>query len=117
MASGFTFRGGDLSANLAVFDARVTTGISASVDFVASGAEGQLKTDAPWTDRTGAARTGLHTDTDHEARAWTLVLAHAVNYGIWLETGHNQQYAVILKVLVDSGNRLMAILEGLFRRI
>jgi len=111
------WRGGDLSLSIGQFDARMQAGVSATVDFVAGGAEGQLKTQAPWTDRTGAARSGLHASTDHGYRAWTIVLAHAVNYGIWLETIQNGQYAVILKVLVDAGNRLMALLEGLFRRI
>jgi hypothetical protein len=117
MASGFEFRGGDLAVNLGTFESRISMGVSATVDFVGAGAEGQMKTQAPWTDRTGAARTGLHTSTENGLRAWTLVLAHAVNYGIWLETIQSGRYAIILKVLVDAGNRIMALLEGLFGRI
>jgi hypothetical protein len=117
MASGFNFRGGDLAFNLASFNDRVAAGVSASVEYQAAVSEGMLKGEAPWTDRTGAARSGLHTDTDLGLRAWTLILAHSVSYGVWLETANNQQYAVILRVLVESGNQLMATLEGLFRRI
>lgn len=119
MASEFTFKADQLALNITEFDAKIHGAISAIVDYNAPIAEGQMKSEAPWTDQTGAARTGLHAQTDIDQRAWTLILAHAVNYGIWLETRNdfNGRYAIILKVLVDTGNRLMAQLEGLFGKV
>lgn len=117
MASGFHFDRGQIEVALGEFDLRVHAGVTATVEFIASKSEGELKTRAPWTDRTTAARSGLHTVADAQLAAWTIVLAHSVNYGIWLETKNNGEYAVILKVLVDAGNQLMALLEGLFGRI
>lgn len=117
--TGFYWSSGRLEANLATFETRVQLTVSALVDFEAARSEGQMKTEARWTDRTSAARTGLHATTFNEYRAWTLVLAHAVNYGIWLETRNDfhGKYAIILPVLIDAGNRLMANLEGLFGKM
>lgn len=119
MASGFVFRADTLQRNIVELDAKIYGAVSAAVEYTSDGAEAQMKGEAPWTDQTAAARTGLHTQTFNELRAWTIVLAHAVNYGIWLETRNdfNGRYAIILPVLVDSGNRLMAMLEGLFGKV
>lgn len=57
------------------------------------------KEQAPWTDRTGAARDGLDTDVseDGETIVWTLF--HTVDYGIWLETIQNGRFSVIMPTL------------------
>lgn len=120
MASGFHMRGMEqLAFNVATFDERVQYAVGGIVDYHGAIAEGEMKRRAPWTDRTAAARTGLHTSTFNEYAAWVLVLAHAVNYGIWLETRNdfNGRYAVILPVMVDIANALMASLEGLFGKM
>lgn len=121
MANGmrFDFRGDRLAMNIAELDAKVHGAVSAIVDYQTARAEGQLKAEAPWTDRTSAARSGLHAISANELRAWTIVLAHAVNYGIWLETRRDfhGQYAVILPVLVQVSNDLMAQLENLFGKV
>jgi hypothetical protein len=46
-----------------------------------------MKLYAPWTDRTGAARTGLYTDVEHDTVVFTLLISHGANvqYGIFLE--------------------------------
>jgi hypothetical protein len=120
MASGFVMRGqGQLVANVATFEPKVKQAITAIVEYTGLEATGQMRSGARWTDQTGAARSGLHHDTLRTHDAWILVLAHAVNYGIWLETRNDfhGKYAIILRVLIDSANRLMARLEGLFGKM
>jgi hypothetical protein len=121
MASGmkFDFKSGEIATNLARLDFEVHSAVTAIAGYHATVAEGELKVRAPWTDRTSAARVGLHTDLDVERAAWTIYLAHAVNYGIWLETRNdfNGRYAVILPVLIDTADRLMRSLEGLFGKM
>lgn len=121
MANGmsFNFNSQEMSRGIFELDAKVHGAVSAIVDFNAMQAEADLKMRAPWTDRTAAARTGLHTMSFNEQKAWTILLAHSVAYGVWLETRNDFQgrYAVILPVLVDSANRLMAMLEGLFGKV
>lgn len=57
------------------------------------------KEQAPWEDRTGAAREGLDTDVsdDGDTIVWTMF--HTVDYGIWLETIQNGRFSVIMPTL------------------
>lgn len=54
-----------------------------------------MKTNAPWTDRTTDARTGLAADVEQEGDAWRVVLHGGVDYQFWLETRWNGRFAVI----------------------
>jgi hypothetical protein len=54
---------------------------------------------APWTDQTGAARNGLTTDVYREGDTVVLQLYHTVDYGVWLETIQNGEYAIIMPTL------------------
>jgi hypothetical protein len=47
--------------------------------------ENYAKANAPWTDRTGDARERLHATVEETGPIGTIVLAHGVDYGIWLE--------------------------------
>ena len=57
--------------------------------------EGYAKENAPWTDRTGHARQGLHGGVDVDDTKFVLYLSHGVEYGIWLEIAHGGNYAII----------------------
>lgn len=66
--------------------------------------------DAPWEDRTGDARDGLHTEVVREGDSVSIYLAHSVEYGQWLETIQNGNFAVIMPTL----ERLA---PGIFRNV
>lgn len=57
------------------------------------------QTNAPWADRTGMARDGLYTEVYEENGEITLVLAHSVDYGQWLETIQSGGFAIIMPTL------------------
>lgn len=57
------------------------------------------KDQAPWNDRTGAAREGLDTSVQWEGAEIVWDLYHQVDYGIWLETVLNGKYSVIMPTL------------------
>ncbi len=57
--------------------------------------EGYAKIHAPWTDRTGHARQGLHGGVEQEGDRLVLYLSHGVEYGIWLELAHGGNYAIV----------------------
>lgn len=57
--------------------------------------EGYARQHAPWTDRTGHARQGLHGGVDIRGDQQILYLSHGVEYGIWLELAHGGNYAVV----------------------
>lgn len=49
--------------------------------------EGYAKENAPWTDRTGHARQGIHGGVDSDGNKFILYLSHGVEYGRYLEEG------------------------------
>lgn len=73
--------------------------------------------DRPWTDRTAHARQRLHSDVKRIDTGIRIILAHGVEYGIYLELAHEKRYAVIYPTLLKEGPGVMRGLEGLFRRI
>lgn len=62
--------------------------------------ENWMRSNAPWTDRTGNARQSLWSDVEHVANtAVDLIMSHGVDYGKWLEIANAGQYAIITPAL------------------
>lgn len=76
-------------------------------------AEGEATTyakqNAPWTDRTGNARAGLHSETlvGPGATSFELIVAGSVFYQIFLETRFSGKYAIIMPTINYIGALLM----------
>lgn len=113
-----------IRGRLTALEQRLPMAVDAVIQYHALKGMGYLKTDAPWTDRTGAARAGLHTSvagytrdaaTGRFARAGSsqkvITFAHAVNYGIWLEVKYSGRDAVIMPTVLKTGGELMISLQ------
>lgn len=77
----------------------------------------QAVADRPWTDRTAHARQRLHSSAKRIDTGIRIVLAHGVEYGVYLELAHEKRYAVIYPTLLKMGPQVMEGLEGLFNRV
>lgn len=69
-----------------------------------------MKENAPWQDRTGDARKGLHVEEKESPGVLTeLVFSHGedVPYAVWLEIAHAGQYAIIAPAIDYWGPKLM----------
>ena len=76
--------------------------LSELVDELAPEIEQWMKDNALWTDRTGRARAGLHTEVEKMVgQVYTIVLDHGedVPYGVWLELKNQGRYAIIQPAL------------------
>lgn len=90
----------------------------AIVQYYEAISEAQLRTSAPWTDRTGNARSGLGAKADHAGFGkYVLTMFHRVPYGIWLEVKHAGRDAVILPTLQLIGPKIMRSIDGLWGRL
>lgn len=65
------------------------------------------QSNAPWRDITGAARRGLNAEIYKEGTNIILRLSHSVEYGKWLETILDGQYATIMPTLEAIGPELL----------
>lgn len=103
MASGIDLDVGirQVKLNLDKMNKRVELHLAGAVDFQATRSEFFMKNSAPWTDRTGNARSGLFTATKKEGKKYFILLSHTASYGIWLEVRFSGRYAIIVPALED----------------
>lgn len=98
------------------YRARIEAGIVAIAQRWAPEIENYMKTQAPWTDRTGNARQGLHTEVNHVVGSMVeIVLSHGVSYGIWLEIRHAGAYAIVNPALDHFAPRVWADVVRMLR--
>lgn len=107
-----------LASVLSRAPAKIDLGMTAIMERARPRAERYMKSNAPWTDRTGNARQGLHAAVQRERlKLYALILAHTVEYGIWLEVTHGGANRIIEPTIRSQGNALMRDVSGLFAMV
>jgi hypothetical protein len=86
---------------------------------IATVMQNDARTNAPWTDRTSNARTGLFgiAERDVARRLIVIYLSHGVDidYGKWLELAHGGKYAIIMPTIEAHLPDVYADLQAIFR--
>lgn len=82
-------------------------------------AQAYMKQNAPWTDRTGNARSGLKatSQSDVAQGKFRLILYHSVPYGIWLEIKNQGRYRIIQPSVKHSGEHLMSLFAKMLEKM
>ena len=108
----------ELATAVVRYGDRVLTAVAAVAQRVATEMQNQAKADAPWTDRTGNARTGIFgtSEADFGAHVVTIFLSHGatIDYGIWLELANSGRYGVIMRTMESHYEPLMQMLREIF---
>lgn len=111
----------DISDMASKLEAMATRGDAAVRVFAEQGAtklRSYAQSNAPWTDRSGSARTRLNAYVSAIANGYRITLAHGVDYGIWLELAHEKRFAIIPQTLEYVGtNQIMPAFERFLERI
>jgi len=113
----FTMNDRQIRFRLRQLDAETHAALVAIIDRRAALGVGNMKVNAPWTDRTGAARSGLHARTEHSKTRHAIVFAHSVPYGIWLEVKNSGKYEIIMPTVRQESRALGNDLDRLWARI
>lgn len=96
---------------------RVIVAIQGVAGRIATLMETDAKVSAPWTDRTGNARTGLFgtAERDVARKLVTIYLSHGpdIDYGVYLELAHGGTYQVVEPTIERHLPELMADLRAL----
>lgn len=104
-----------LAAKLRNSPAKLDLAMTAIMERSKPRAEAYMRTHATWTDRTGNARQGLHAAVRRERlKLYALILAHTVEYGVWLELAHGGRYRVVQPSLTVQGNAIMRDMSQIF---
>ena len=111
------FDSSNLQRGLSTFGRDVNRKVAAVMDYNAGYATGWLKKNAPWTDDTSAARTGLNALPFHFGTQHELLMSYTVYYGIWLEVANSGKYAVITPAMRIVGNKIMGDMQKLIDSI
>lgn len=110
----FTWDDGQIPRNLKQLEAKVDRRLDIIFVSQAQRGEAKMKLDAPWTDRTGAARNGLYTRFKKTGKTREILFSHSVAYGIWLEVANSGDYQIIMPTVRVIGRETMRQLNDLF---
>lgn len=111
MRANTTFAPGDLKKNLKTFDEHLNHDIAAVFDLNAGWGTTWMKINAPWTDDTGAARSGLTATPSRMGSTHELLLAYSVNYGIWLEVANSGRFQILGPAMRVIGDKILSDLQ------
>jgi hypothetical protein len=111
---GFRWDGRQVARNLDQLDDKIEARLSTVFEFQAGRGAAYMKSNAPWTDRTSAARNGLYTEYSKTGTRHEIVFSHSVAYGIWLEVANSGDYQIIMPSVRVIGRETMAQLRDLF---
>lgn len=90
---------------VAAFDIYCTT--------AAAKLETHAKKNRPWTDRSNRARETLKGTSELVGgTSARVVLAHGVDYGVWLELAHEKRYAIVEPTVRLQSNEILKGLEN-----
>jgi hypothetical protein len=83
--------------------------LSRTTEYYSLHAETYAKSKAPWTDRTGNARSGLGSTwtgaVSSESAKFEIDIFHRMPYGFWLEVKHGGKFSIINKTVNIEGNK------------
>ncbi|MEI8166696.1 MAG: hypothetical protein WCG26_09955 [Chloroflexales bacterium] len=75
--------------------------------------EAAAKTNAPWTNDTGTARSGLRQVVQRDGDRVIINLCHSVEYGPYLELARGGKHAILWPTIEQEVPLLQAALKGL----
>lgn len=106
-----------LEAAMVAYGTKALTAVRAVADFIALKVQNEARVNAPWEDRSKAARGGLFGVVTQEAAeaAVTIYLSHGhtVFYGKFLELSNGQRYAIIMPTI----QRNLPVIEKMLKNI
>ena len=88
-----------MTGRLAILSEGVEDRAKSELEHWADQVESYAQQNAPWDDRSGAARQGLVAEVTEEGNTLYLELAHTVDYGQWLEVIQSGRFAIIMPTL------------------
>ena len=100
MASSFKFDTSKLEKGLSLLENKALAAIEMKINtqYLPKLRE-TAQLNAKWENRTGEARRRLNATYRTVSNGYNLILAHGVNYGIWLELAHEKRYAIIMQTV------------------
>ena len=119
MASSARFNN-NISRTLRQFADKCDIAMKMYADTKAEQLKFYMKNNRRWVDRTGRAKASLDAEAvqnSSEPHLTKIILAHGVNYGIWLELAHEMNYAIVVPTLNLKAPEVIEGLNNLMQQI
>lgn len=100
-----------------LYSDKVKDAIRMYAETVATKLEAYMKSNRPWTDRTGMAKARLSAAVQEVTNGFRIALAHGVEYGLWLELANEKKYAIIQPTINSQSGEVMEGLQGLLDKL
>lgn len=107
----------EIRQNIDKLEKKTKRAVDGIFELQAARSTAYMKTNAPWTDRTTAARSGIAATANNSAQSWEIIYAHAVKYGIWLEIIQHGRFSIILPSIRVAMHELTSLINGLWGKI
>lgn len=108
----FEFTSDSLTPAIDKIEDSVDRFLTATVGYHAPRAEAYAKANAPWTDRSTNARSGLFAKAEFDRPRYRIIVAHAVPYGVWLEVRYAGRYAILEPTIRHEGEEVMKTISA-----
>lgn len=106
-----------LADHLEQYGEKIYIAVMAVAGMWSQDVQNEMRINAPWSDRTGNARSGLFAAVEEVTKELiTIYLSqgHTIDYGIFLELSHGGRYAIIMPTLERKLPRLIQMLNEIF---
>ena len=114
----FQFDSSEMQTKLTKLSTKATAAMLMILATKAKSVESEMKSNRPWTDRTGQAKATLNvTVSQPAATVLRMTLAHGVDYGIWLELAHNKNWAIVKPTLDKEAPKVLNSLNGFLDKL
>jgi hypothetical protein len=113
----FKFDAGDLLEGLIETESKFDIAVRALAVQSALNMQNDAREQARWTDRTGHARQRLRGFVETGSKGYRIVLAHGVDYGLWLELANEKRFAIVEPIIRLSAPYIMQDFDNLMSKI
>lgn len=117
MSSSFSLDMSKLEQGVNLFMGKSEAAIQMYAESASLQLQNYARDNAPWTDRTGHARQRLTSNVEKVTNGYKIILAHGVDYGIWLELAHEKRFAIIQPTILINSNEIMTGFDKLLERL
>lgn len=114
---GYEFDPKDMISKINQAATKSEAAISMYADNAALTLQNYAREHRPWTDRTGHARQRLTGSAEVVSQGYRIVLAHGVDYGVWLELAHEKKYAIIQPTIQAKSPEVLSGFNKLLERL
>lgn len=103
----------EVLGNLEEMNERVKAGLKVIGETVGAKMTSYAQANAPWTDRTGNARSGLHHEVAWKGTTLDIQIKHSMDYGIWLEIANSERFAILKKARDSQIDTFVSMIKSL----